>query len=1022
MSHFATFPPIPSANKAEGKAEGESKCVPHRRFLGTTREVNHKTSTQLENWIGLFADIASVYNESPSGSKDPIKAIEIGRKATGYSADHASDQMKLSKELCAYKRSCDYQLRGAEAMRQRSEADIKEVVDEKFSDILTEVGDWEGWESRSREEQEKLLERLVNEVSIHFGKLAFAELPEWLQRIGGLWHWSGCCMHKDLNTFKAGAVRLSAFWKEAGLEGPVKLLSREKEEREELMGADGADREPSMASGGAAKLADLVGALVKNKEETKGYPDEFRTYSMAQLGYEISFPDTSNTRYQCYGDAATELIWQPEFYIDFLDQHGKKKKKAAGLNHMEANILKGLKDPPTWTELAVFALYSEAISKPYAIAVRGSYNEAKNALDLGPAHWTIITHIDALIKNPDLLIGDQASYETGALYKTHWDQDIMNHVHSIHDQLPYLQQALVAFLQGAQTKWVTFIREYAEGSDISNSTAEERLLSFRSPTNDHSEGAGAMFKSMSRHAPSMTTHQKNARLWLRLNSSDIEASQNLSELDLTFSLGKTREIDAAGLPAKEREAQARADREAVDEERRETERLRINREEREAAELRMIDGFQPILDLTKFLALPDSELQCAFLRRQLVWHRRTGGDKTLPSGTFSNKTKVWMRNRVAEVLGHSTWGEAMDVDAVDYEPRDMEDSSAEPGAITAEDDRNDYCSWDHDFSSQGALVTHSQSGTTYHRDSPLILPEGRNPLPMNFGCKWDPVDYSCAYDCAFTTFAWIYLHAPHIWRERWAKESTIADFLSGHFGEVLFSLSGPKPDHVIPALFTKGRDAWRDRLSQVNPAEFPRRGPSFASVTRILEVLADDRNPPHYATIILSCGTTACPLRTKNLRARYYMLTPSDWNTSTGRTTPPCRENLETWIERHYSSPRLTKAADRCARCQQPFLRRLVFQEPTWTWFEVFPGCDHVIIPTLKISLGSATMRLAAVIYYNGSHYRAHLCDPSAAWWFYDGQVNGGQPTPASGVSGWEDLFQCGRGFKITALVYCLVD
>ena len=92
VSHFATFPPPPPKNGVESEVE----CVPHRRFLGTTREVNHKTSTQLENWIGLLDDIASVYNESPVGSKDPIKVTEIGRKATGYSADHAADQMKLS--------------------------------------------------------------------------------------------------------------------------------------------------------------------------------------------------------------------------------------------------------------------------------------------------------------------------------------------------------------------------------------------------------------------------------------------------------------------------------------------------------------------------------------------------------------------------------------------------------------------------------------------------------------------------------------------------------------------------------------------------------------------------------------------------------------------------------------------------------------------------------------------------------------------------------------------------------------
>ncbi|KAF9641986.1 hypothetical protein BDM02DRAFT_3106196, partial [Thelephora ganbajun] len=658
VSHFATFPPIPSA----GEAEGEASCVPRRRFLGTTREVNHKTSTQLENWIRLLVDITSVYNESPSGSKDPMKATEIGHKATGYLADHAADQMKLSKGLCAYKQSCDCQYRGEEAMKSKSEGEIQKVVDEKFGYILAEVGNWEGWETRSRAEQEKLLKRLIDEVHIHFGNLAFAELPEQLQRIASLWHWSGCCMHKDLNAFKGGAARLSMFWKELGLEGPVPLLSRGKEEREELMLMDPTDCELSRASGGAAKLADLIGALVRNKVETKGYPDEFRTFSMDRLAYEISFPDTSNTRYQCYGDAATEIIQCPDFYIDFLDQHGKKKKRAAGLNHMEKNILKGLQDPPTRTELAVFSLYSEAISKPYAITVRGSYNKSKNALDLGPIHSQIIIHLDALIQNPDLLVSDDASHETGALYGTLWDQAILDHIHSTRDQLPHLQRALVAFLQGSRAKWVTFTKEFEKGSAISNSTAKERLLSFRPPTNDHSEGAGAMWKLWSRRAPSMTTHQKNARLFVQLNSPDTETfSRDLPEPDRAFARGKAREMDAAKLPAKEREAQARADREAVDEEQREAERLRIHREAKEAEEFRMIEGFQLILHLEMFRALRDDEPSNDFLRCQLVWHRCMGNDKTLPSGTFSSMNKASMKKLVVEALTRRVQGEVEDV-------------------------------------------------------------------------------------------------------------------------------------------------------------------------------------------------------------------------------------------------------------------------------------------------------------------------------------------------------------------------
>lgn len=239
------------------------------------------------------------------------------------------------------------------------------------------------------------------------------------------------------------------------------------------------------------------------------------------------------------------------------------------------NILKGLMNPETWTKLAVFTLYSGAISKPYALSVQGSYNESKNALDMGEAHQQIITHINTLIKNPDLLIGNCASCKTGALYGTPWNQAVINYLHSIHDKLPFLQQALLAFLHGAQAKWIIFTREFAQWSDISNSTAEEHLLLFWSPTNDHSEGAGAMWKLWSRHCSSMTTHQKDAWLFMQLNHPDVETySHNLPEPDQAFTHTKACEINASKHPAKEHEAQARVNQEAAVEGQREVERLR----------------------------------------------------------------------------------------------------------------------------------------------------------------------------------------------------------------------------------------------------------------------------------------------------------------------------------------------------------------------------------------------------------------------------------------------------------------
>ena len=646
-SHFSTFPPIPFERDVVGVTPG----IPFRQFLAATREVNHKTSTQLENWFNLFNDIVNTYNDSPYGRKNPITLDVVVRKLTGYLGDHAADQKKLGKELYRRKREVVVRSRGKEAMMLKPSEEVEETMSTMFLEVVNGMGGWESWEKLPLKDQLQFLERLVEDARCHFGELDLAALPEPERRLELLFAVSWCSMHKELNIFKAGAVRLGKFWKEEGLDGPVKLLSRDQEEllsaTDDLEAGDDVDQ----ASGGAVKLTSLVGALVNNKDEGKGYSEEFRTYTHDRLGKSSTLAETSKSRYQCYGDAAVAIIQHPDLYADFIDQHGMKKKRAAGPNHMEANILKGLRDPATMTEVAVLALYHESTSKPYAMQVRGVVNEQKNALDLGPLHHDLEAHLDTIIENPGLLTGDTISHTTGAFCKTPWDQDLIDTIISRRQELPHLDRALVAFFKGVREKLPAFTEEFKPGSDVSQLTAQEKALAFRSPTNDHSEGSGAMHKQWSRRAPNMTTHQKNARMQVQLNGPGfLGFSHSLDEESQAFVRHRARELDAAKRPLKERQAQARADKEAVEEEKRGVEKRAKSREEARAKELAMVEGFKPILDLDKFLSLPGREPPNRVLQQQLVWHRIIDGDESLPPGCFGNVSKEKMKNLVVGAL------------------------------------------------------------------------------------------------------------------------------------------------------------------------------------------------------------------------------------------------------------------------------------------------------------------------------------------------------------------------------------
>ena len=1020
-SHFSTFPPVPFQQNVVGVTPG----VPFHEFLASTREVNHKTSTQLGNWLALFNDIATIHNDSPSGSKSPITHDEIIRKVTGYSGDHAADQKKLAREFCEQKREAVVRFHGREAMSSRPSEEVEEVMTKKFLEALNGMGGWECWEKLPLDDQLQFLGHLIKETEHHFGWLELTRLPDSERRIGLLFVRSWCAMHKDLNTFKAGAFRLGKFWNEEGLDGPVKLLSREQEKEVLAVKGEGGD-DTDQAVGGAVKLTSLIGALVNNKDEGKGCFDEFRTYTHDRIGRSITFPDTSNTRYQCYGDAAVEIVQHPDLYVDFINQHGMKKRRAAGPNHMESNILKGLMDPKTMTEMAVLALYHESVSKPYTMQVRGLVNEHKNALDLGPLHSDLVTHCDAVIDDPTLLVGGAVSHTTGAFYGTPWNQLTVNSILSHQDQFPHLDRALVAFFKGAREKWPAFMEEFGPDSEISQLTVEEKKLAFRSPTNDHNEGSGAMYKQWSRRAPRMTTHQKNARMQVQLNGPGLlEFSHSLGGEDRAFTRRRARELDAAKLPLKERQSQATADKEAVEEEQRDSERRARLKEERKAEESKIVEGFKPILDLDKFRSLPASQPANDFLRRQLVWHRLVDGDDGLPAGLFTSTKKEKMKELVVGALERRK-------KLVDAEPDVAMTDGKWPKSFQSGIDNQMYTDtalFSDESEAEIELVDKiglSLSNTKHSKHPPCIpTPQlSSPPVPAlqisDFGCKWDPINYSCSYDCVFMTFAWMYFHGTEHWRTTWMGQSRAARTLSHHLRIILRAIEGPAENRAnsrIPALFSRGRDAFRDVLSEEDPRMFKRHGPVDASLIDILASLSNGETPNKYHSFISSCGGPRCNIRIITPAGAPYMLTPRIWASITHSEDPPHHESLQGWVMRWLdwkalSSPRF------CAGCHAERSQAHSFLQPPWIWFEIFVEQPHVALPSFQLTFSSCTYRLAAAIYGNGCHFIARLSTPSGTWWQYDGQANNGRATAAS-IARQEDLLTCGGRYTLNALLYC---
>ena len=63
----------------------------------------------------------------------------------------------------------------------------------------------------------------------------------------------------------------------------------------------------------------------------------------------------------------------------------------------------------------------------------------------------------------------------------------MEYISGHQNRYPHLHRALTKFFKGALETWEQFTPEFRAGLDAMNTTDEEKLLAFQSPTNDINE-------------------------------------------------------------------------------------------------------------------------------------------------------------------------------------------------------------------------------------------------------------------------------------------------------------------------------------------------------------------------------------------------------------------------------------------------------------------------------------------------------------------------------------------------------
>ena len=613
------------------------------RSFGTWSTVDHKSETQVQGWKDVVDDIFSTFKRSPMGLLSSVNPLEFAQKVTGICTDHAADQKKAARLVKEWKRDADRELRGEKEMLERGEEEIVGAALKAWDEIIARVGGLGSWELLPKGRQDELLGSIVRRVRVMFGEEAYKKLTPTEKRRADLFIWTGCAMHKDLNATKGGAEAMAASWEEG--KAPVKLMNKHNVAVAATGSIELEKRAADDSEGGAVKLTKLVGALVRHNDAKKGHQDVFRIFCLGRLDHEVYFPDTSNIRYQSHCDAAIEICVHHNLYIDFLNLFVRNSKERPGLNNLENNVLIGLNDIPTMTEACVLGLYAQAISHPYMRRVRVPETHLVNHLDLGPFHNRLLEHLQNVIDNPDLLLGPQVSSATGSLDKRPWESlEFMEYISVHQEKYPHLRQALVGFFKGALETWERFTPEFRVGSDAMNTTDEEKLLAFRSPTNDINESQLGIKRQMARRAPNMTEHQFNARLMFGRNNVD-DISDFLSIELRQFARGEARRIDASKARKIQRQKLATANIEVSKQRQKKQEASQQLAAER----LERLKASNPILDLEKLQGTLYNDLRVDRLREQLRWHRQIGGDEEIPKAISGLKKADLLKEVLAAV-------------------------------------------------------------------------------------------------------------------------------------------------------------------------------------------------------------------------------------------------------------------------------------------------------------------------------------------------------------------------------------
>ncbi|KAJ7585750.1 hypothetical protein C8J56DRAFT_862229 [Mycena floridula] len=542
--------------------------IPRTRFLALEATPDHSSETSKAGWVQNFEELVKLYAESPLGKREnQTKKLDLLTFAQGLRAmngDHANNEKKTASLMEEWKTEITIDALGTESLAKQTGDAVTALIQEWNFKKVDDAGGFEAWVQLSSEERAVIDTATVAAIVESLGKAAFEALPAPERRSLSLFLWSGCCMHKEQNSFKGGYQAMMAAWKKRGVKGPMILANKwnaqaVKNALSPEKGGQAVTPEETAAlensTFGGAKLCAPAGTIFNNKDDKKGQGDSHVIHLAG-----TRFPDTSNARFASYGEAADELIAELKRYREYM-LHIRDAKQSGRFTNIEQNVCDALCDPETLAELVVMSLFSQNVTLPYLTYVRST---GLNGLTLGPWHKFVDEYLEMVIKEPGQWLDASNDAAQCTLDGQPWKRpEAIVAARELAPTLPLVQEMIVEFAQGMKGTFIRFASEYAPGGLIDGATSEELDLAWVDPTNDVNEGLLGTYRVDARKNPTKTLHQFNhLTIWAR-NETQAFMDTMLTQSDQQHIRKLARELDKSGLEKIWRARQKEADEKVV---------------------------------------------------------------------------------------------------------------------------------------------------------------------------------------------------------------------------------------------------------------------------------------------------------------------------------------------------------------------------------------------------------------------------------------------------------------------------